>query len=215
MKLNQDDLEKIIEELKRDPDRKEELLRDFKLFHSFFSSDDGIPPRFKGNFRDDPGWEKVSGLDFEAIGRILVCHLCIEHYIENLIELSAPPNWDWRGSRLTFSQKFKLVRNMRLFSESNFDRGVDILNSIRNKLSHDLMAGIDKDKVDELRSILLEYVTKGKSEQERTEVKAHFEQFDVHATIERFTSLSCAMIGGYCSRLVGGTIDANAFYNQF
>jgi hypothetical protein len=215
MKLNSQEFEKIAADIRANPDKAEELLKDFKLFHSFFGQDDGIPPRFKSNFRQEPGWEKVTGLDFEAIGRILVCHLCIEHYLENLIELSTPAIWDWESTRLTFYQKFKLVKNIRLLKDSKFDRGIDIVNSLRNKLSHDMMAKIDKCRIEELKAITLEYVSKGKTGEDLNEIRIHFELFDVHATLERFTSLVCSMIGGYCSRIIDGTIDAESYYNKF
>jgi hypothetical protein len=213
MKINKEHLDKILEEVRKNPNKMEELLKDIKPIHSIFGQDDGIPPRFKPNFRKDPGWEKVSGLDFEAIGRILVCHLYIEHYIEKLIELSTPPILDWDSPRLTFSQKFKLVRKIRLLKESKFDRGIDIVNSIRNKSSHDLMSKIDKSKIEELKSILFEFERQGKKKEELSEVRIHFDLFDVHAIIERFTLLVCSLIGGYCMQLVGGTVDAETFIN--
>lgn len=215
MKLNLQEFEKIAAVIKTSPEKAEELLKDFKFFHSFFDSDDAIPPRFKSNFRKDPGWEKVTGLDFEAIGRILICHLCIEHYIEKLIELSTPSIWEWSKSRMTFSQKFKLIKNLQFLKETKFDRGIEIVNFIRNRLSHDMMAKIDKTKIEELKSIILQYAIRGKNGKELDEIRIHFELFDVHATLERFTAILCSMIGGYCSRIVGSSIDAENYYNTY
>lgn len=53
MIINREELEKIIIEIKANPDKQEELLKDFKLFHAYFEKDDGIPPRFGKNFREN------------------------------------------------------------------------------------------------------------------------------------------------------------------
>jgi hypothetical protein len=214
MIINKEELENIIKEIKAKPEKQEELLKDFKLFHAFFEEDDGIPPRFGKNFRESgPNWEKVTGLDFEAIGRVLVCHLCIEHYLNNLIELSTPKSFNWEKSRMTFIQKLKLIQGIRIFEQNECIKGIIILNEIRNKLSHNLLANIDKNKLNELHQILLNMVCKGKSEEEIEEVRNHFNLFGPHAIIERFTSITCAMIAGFCSSLIEKKIDAEEYYS--
>ncbi len=58
-------------------------------------------------------------------------------------------------------------------------------------------------------------VCPGKSQEEIEEVKSHFNLFGPHAIIERFTSITCAMIAGYCSRIFDNKMDAEEYYNQF
>jgi hypothetical protein len=116
---------------------------------------------------------------------------------------------------MTFSQKYNLVRNIPFLKETKFARGIEILNSLRNKLSHDMTAKIDNKKVDELKSITLEYVSRDKSGNDLNQLKIHFELFDVHAAIERFTSIVCARIAGYCSSLVGVEINSESYYKAF
>jgi len=160
-------LENLIEEIKKNPEKESEILKGFKLLYAVFSENDGIPPRFGANFRDEgPKWEKVTGLDFEAIGRILVSHLILEHYINNLIELSTPREFNWDRSRLTFSQKLKLVSKIEILEKSKFNIGIEILNSIRNNLSHTILATVDEKKVEQLKEILLEYLCSQKPEED-------------------------------------------------
>jgi hypothetical protein len=214
MIINEAEFVRILNEIKANPDKQEELLKDFKLFHAFYKEDDGIPPRFGDNFRlEGPKWDKVTGLDFERIGRILVCHLSIEHYINNLIELSSPKEFNWEKTRMNFTQKINLIQGLKIFSQNEFIKGIRILNDIRNKLSHDLLGTIDENKLTELKSILLDIVCMDKSEEKIFEIKNHFELFGPHAVIERFTSITCAMIAGYCSSLVNQNNDGEEYYN--
>jgi hypothetical protein len=203
MLINQKEIDKFLEEVKLNPEKASELLKNLKIVHAVFDENDGIPPRFGSNFRDNgPKWEKVTGLDFEAIGRILVCHLSIEHYINNLIELSTPIHFDWDNTRMTFSQKLKLVSNINILNKNKFDKGIEILNNIRNKLSHNMLAKIDEVKFKELKQILLNYLCFEKSKEEIKEIEKHYSQFDTFAIIETFTSIVCAIIGGYCISLI-------------
>ena len=213
MILNTTELEKLLKEIEKDPEKVDVLLKDFKLVHAVFDKNDGIPPRFGTNFREEgPQWEKVSGLDFEAIGRILVCHLSIEHYINNLIELSTPKLFDWDNSRMTFSQKLKLVGKIAILKRNKFDTGIEILNSIRNKLSHNMLATIDVNKYEQLKGILLDYLCRDKSEADKEETLSHMSQYDTHAIIERFTSIVCALIAGYCTSLINKHEDGESYY---
>lgn len=215
MIINTKELEKLIEEIKENPDNKEELLKGFKLFHAFFEENDGIPPRFGANFRDDgPKWEKVNGLDFEAIGRILICHLSIEHYINNLIDLSTPSDFNWDKSRLTFSQKMNLISNLHILNANNLIKGIEILNSIRNKLSHDMLGTIDEQKLIHLKKILLDTLCHKKSEKKQKDIIQHVELFGPHAIIERFTSIVCAKIAGYCIYLINKESDGESYYKH-
>lgn len=213
MIINTTELENLLKGIEKSPEKVEELLKDFKLIHAVFDKNDGIPPRFGSNFREEgPKWEKVSGLDFEAIGRILVCHLSIEHYINNLIELSTPKLFDWDNTRMSFSQKLKLVSKISLLKKNKLHIGIEILNSIRNKLSHNMLATIDNAKFEQLKAILQEYLCKDQSEEEKQKTLSHMNQYDTHAIIERFTCIVCALIAGYCTSLINKNGDGESYY---
>lgn len=213
MVINTKEIENLIEALRKNPDKKDEILKNFKIVHAVFQEDDGIPPRFGSNFRTEgPKWEKVTGLDFEAIGRILVCHLSIEHYLNNLIELLTPGTLDWDSSKMTFSQKLKLVSKINILAKSKFNKGIEILNTIRNKLSHNMLATIDENKIEQLKTLLLEYLYKGKTMEEKEKIESDISSFGPHAIIERFTQLTCAMIAGYCTSLINKKTSGGDYY---
>lgn len=208
-------VETLIEALTKEPEKAQELFRTHKILYAVFEEGEGIPPRFADNFREEgPKWEKVTGLDFEAIGRILVCHLCIEHYLNNLIELSTPKPFDWDSSKMSFSQKLKLVGKVNILAKNKFTKGIEIVNNIRNKLSHNMLATIDETKVEQLKTILLEYKCKGKTPEEKVKIIAHFDPFGPHAIIESFTQIVCAMIAGFCSSLINKPSDSSFYYQH-
>ena len=81
--------------------------------------------------------------DTEIIGRILRCHLFVEHFITEYLTIKIPDvNLD--EARLTFTQKTPLVRAQsnpcRLIPPS----GNTCDNTIRNRLSHTLKGEISK-----------------------------------------------------------------------
>ncbi len=163
---------------------------------SIFTKDSGIPPMFSESFRDvGPEWKRLSGIDFEIVGRILICHLIIEHYLTNLIELKTSKEFDWSETKLTFAQKQKLTRKIDALAETKFSRGIEIVNKIRNKFSHNLLAKIDEAYILELRTIINTFRKSQKSE----EISTEYEEI---AVVEIFTSMVCAFIAGYCSSIV-------------
>jgi hypothetical protein len=83
--------------------------------------------------------------DVDAIGRILRAHLYVEHYLtENLVK-SNPRLGSVDQARLTFLQKLELLDkdSHPLFSE--VIPGLRRLNSIRNRLSHQLRATVTQE----------------------------------------------------------------------
>jgi hypothetical protein len=88
------------------------------------------------------------------IGRILRCHLFVEHFITEYLTTKHPA-LDFDKSRLTFSQKVDLVGSHLPPSVSHIIPGVRRLNSIRNRLSHTLTGEISIEDVSVFTSISL------------------------------------------------------------
>ncbi|WP_447918754.1 hypothetical protein [Achromobacter aegrifaciens] len=89
--------------------------------------------------------ERLENVDFEFIGYLLSCHLVIEHYLDEFL-MTLGTHLRWEGAKLSFSQK------VSLFPPSIFPRGGETiaairhLNSLRNKLAHNIKAkAIDLD----------------------------------------------------------------------
>lgn len=152
-----------------------------------------LPPLFPEDFRDiGPKWTNIGKIDFDKTGRVLTCHLLIDHYLTNLLSLLSPPDFNWKNSRLTFSQKLCLIEKVKSFNDNGLIKGIKIINEIRNSYSHNLLATIDKKKVSALLSIV-------KESKDNTKYEIIFDQFDDLAVIELFTHFVCAFIAGYCT----------------
>lgn len=160
-----------------------------------------LPPLFGANFgKGNLTWKRLENIDFEKVGRILVCHLVIESYLNKLIELRAPSGLDVNGANLNFSQKLRMVQNDHVFKEHDFHQGITIINKIRNKFSHNIEAEINKNEVGILKSILEKFDDKKAGKKKRIQGDRIYTDL---AIIEDFTSLTCAYMAGYCSALVG------------
>lgn len=110
---------------------------------------ESIPPKF-GDVRAGNGPEilKTGRVDFEVIGRVLSCHLIVEHFITKYLEAHTPAIVDWDGSRLSFYQKLTLASGKdSLLRKNKLIPAIKALNQIRNQLSHNLEATISESDV--------------------------------------------------------------------
>src|SRR5258706_2169561 len=170
---------------------------------------DSLPPLFGENFSSTASdWKRLSGIEFEKVGRILICHLLIEHHINKLIELRGPSDFDWDESRLTFSQKIKLMRKDHAFREFDFIKGIQIINKLRNKFAHSLEFEIQEKDVLPIVEIINEFRKKHSSDK-----PMDFEHSTI-ATIEEFTGLFCAYFAGYCTSLLKERLNLKAILNK-
>ncbi|GJH04503.1 hypothetical protein [Paraburkholderia terrae] len=82
-------------------------------------------------------WNK----DVLTIGRILRAHLYVEHYLTEYIQHLNPALGDIDGARITFNQKVRLLQSGDTLV-SDIIPGIRHLNSIRNRLAHNLEAKV-------------------------------------------------------------------------
>src|SRR5205085_11346767 len=87
---------------------------------------------------------KLWNQNTEIVGRILRCHLFVEHFITEYLVATAP-EFDFDEARLTFTQKLALIRRSLPLSTSYLIPGMRHLNVIRNRLSHTLRGEISED----------------------------------------------------------------------
>jgi len=163
---------------------------------SIFNEGFQIPPMFPDNFRQTgTEWNRISKIDFETSGRILMCHLIVEHYMTNSIKLLTPEDFDWDEARMTFSQKLKLICKIEAFNEFNFIKGIESLNKLRNKFSHNLLATISETDTKVFRTLIDRFYKKNKP-------KEFSDNFDKVAIIELYTYIVCSYLAGYCTAIV-------------
>jgi len=152
-----------------------------------------LPPLFGDSFRDNPNWERLTGVEYELIGRILICHLLIEHYLTKFIELETPKGYNWDESRLTFSQKLKLVNKHSILSKFHLIEGMTLINKIRNRFSHNIKAKIISSDITSLKKVIIEFQKQVNSSSEIV-ISGDIE------IIETFTTFALSFIAGYCSK---------------
>ena len=88
------------------------------------------------------------------IGRILRCHLFVEHFLTEYLA-NGHPGLAFDKVRLTFAQKVDLIEGHLPPGVSHIVPGVRRLNSIRNRLSHTLKAELRADDANAFTGIAL------------------------------------------------------------
>lgn len=165
-----------------------------KVYNYF--THDSLPALFSDSFRElDVKWNKIEGVNFELVGRVLICHLIIEHYLTVFIELEISRKLTLDKLRLTFSQKLKLIEDNEALKETGIIKGIEIVNKIRNKFSHNLKVDINVNDIKFLKSVVDKIRDKESTSSENIEYS------DI-AIIESFTSMVCAFMAGYCTKTV-------------
>ncbi|WMW79217.1 hypothetical protein RF679_11220 [Undibacterium cyanobacteriorum] len=97
----------------------------------------GLPP-LVGDIRDGKvKWQRLEDLNYELLGYFLSCHLIIEHYLDEYLK-TRYPELDWDASKQTFGQKVSLLATDHYPEKYNSIPAIKHLNSLRNKLSHNI-----------------------------------------------------------------------------
>jgi hypothetical protein len=85
--------------------------------------------KFRQQF--DQLWSK----DNDFLGLILKCHLIVEYYMTECLQVALPGIDDFKSARLTFAQKHALLTGWT-FGFPWIKEGVKELNTLRNKVAH-------------------------------------------------------------------------------
>lgn len=95
-------------------------------------------PLLVGDIRDgNVTWQRLENLDYELLGYFLSCHLIIEHYLDEYLKTKYP-HLNWDASKQTFWQKVSLLATDNYPEKYNSTPAIKHLNSVRNKLSHNI-----------------------------------------------------------------------------
>ena len=131
----------------------------------------------------------LSNRDDQSSSRILKCHLLIEHYLDKYLEVANPAIKNWDQARLTFHQKLELAQHPQT-SFILISPGMRCVNSIRNRVSHNLEVNLTEDTLKPIKDFMNVWCgALGKPI--RTGVDM----------VEDFTLTCCAMIDGYVSSI--------------
>lgn len=147
----------------------------------------GLPPLIGNITNGSVTWKRIESIDYEILGYFLSCHLIIEHYLDEFLKISYP-NLNWDAARQTFGQKVELLSAFRVSEKYDCIPAIKHLNSLRNKLSHNIEFKI------EMQSLLplSHYLQKacGGKQAIPTEPKA---------LLDMFTTMTCVLFAGYIS----------------
>jgi hypothetical protein len=97
----------------------------------------GLPPLVHSIRDGDVTWQRLENIDYELLGYFLSCHLIIEHYLDEYLKTSYP-KLDWDASKQSFGQKVALLAAENYPEKYNSIPAIKHLNSLRNKLSHNI-----------------------------------------------------------------------------
>lgn len=97
----------------------------------------GLPPLVSKIHNGHITWQRIENIDYELLGYFLSCHLIIEYYLDEYLKTKYS-ELDWGASRQTFAQKVSLLSKEHYPDKYNSIPAIKHLNSIRNKLSHNI-----------------------------------------------------------------------------
>jgi hypothetical protein len=150
----------------------------------------GLPPLVGGFADGSVTWQQLQDVDYETLGYFLSCHLIIEHYLDEYLKI-AYPELDWEAARHTFNQKVSLLSRFKISDKYDCIPSIRHLNSLRNKLSHNIQFKIKTEDLIPLADYLSKiYSTKAEVPKEPKEILGHY------------TSMTCVLFAGMISRLV-------------
>jgi hypothetical protein len=149
----------------------------------------GLPPLLAEIADGSITWQRLEGLDYEILGYFLSCHLIIEHYIDEYLKIRYP-SLDWEAARHTFGQKISLLSQFKVSDKYDCIPPIKHLNSLRNKISHNIDFKIDVGDLAPLSN----YLTKTYEDKDKVPKESK-------AILEEFTNMTCVLFAGYISGL--------------
>jgi len=143
----------------------------------------GLPPLVAEITDGAVTWQRLDAIDYDVLGYFLSCHLIIEHYLDEYLKIRYP-SLDWDAARHTFGQKVALLSSFKI-DKYDCIPAIKHLNSLRNKLSHNIEFKIEAQDLVPLSQYL------GTIYDNNTELPK-----DTKGILDSFTFMTCALFGG-------------------
>jgi hypothetical protein len=150
----------------------------------------GLPPLVAGIKDGSVTWQRIEAFDYESLGYFLSCHLIIEHYLDEYLKVCYRA-LDWDAARPTFGQKIALLTKFKVSERFDCVPAIKHMNSLRNKLSHDIEFKITADAL----LPLVSYLSKASEGKETVPT-------DPKEILEHFTTMTCVLFAGAISGTV-------------
>lgn len=150
-----------------------------KLFESYGSKEKYFKAVEKRLAEFNARWNQ----DIGAMGRVLRSHLIVEYYMTAYLQKANPNLGVIDDAKIGFAQKVDLLGdNDVLITE--LIPGIRRLNTVRNRLAHNLSVSVNQDDVNSFRSIAIYWAMRKESEKrgvpfgaEPLDIYDHFAQF--------------------------------------
>ena len=94
-------------------------------------------------------WERSA----DDLGKFLICHLAVEHYLDDWLAAANPGTKPVGETRLTFAHKLSLIDGADAFTQWMLP-ALKKFNRIRNQLSHEMEAQISDDDLQPIKNIV-------------------------------------------------------------
>jgi hypothetical protein len=98
-------------------------------------------------------WQKFWKRNADDLGTVLICHLAVEHYLDEWLAAANPATKPTGKTRLTFAQKIDHADGADSLIQPLMP-GLKLLNRIRNELAHDLTTQISDKRLEPFRLIV-------------------------------------------------------------
>ena len=98
-------------------------------------------------------WRSFWDRNVDHLGTVLICHLAVEHYIDDWLAAANPGMKAVRDTRLSFSQKVELLDGIDASIQWLLP-GVRRLNRLRNQIAHNLEAAISAQDLEPIKEIV-------------------------------------------------------------
>jgi hypothetical protein len=106
-------------------------------------------------------WVSFWDRNADHLGTLLICHLIVEHHIDEWLEAANPGMKPVGETRLSFAQKMELLDGVEATVQWLLP-GLRRLNRIRNRLAHNLEAAISDDDLKPIQEIVWPWHTAAK-----------------------------------------------------
>lgn len=146
-----------------------------------------LPPLISKISEGEVTWQALEGIDYQKLGYFLSCHLVIEHYLDEYLRVEYP-DLDWDSARQTFGQKVALLSRFKVSAKYDCIPAIKHMNSLRNKLSHNVDVAITSENLLPLTHYLEKVYGK--------EVEVPCEPT---AIMSQFTTMTCVLFASYIS----------------
>lgn len=127
----------------------------------------------------DEYFQSLISKDFTEIAQLLKCHLVIEHYLDLFLKKELGLN-SLDDAKLSFFNKVSLIPDNK--AAGFVKPGIIKLNSLRNKIAHQLDINLTKNDLGSIKNIL---------QISRQDI----EKLSFIEAIEKFTALACIWLG--------------------